>query len=189
MLEELFAEAGAVFEFRKTLTPETDRGCALMAAAYLDEQLGALLRAVFVDSKIADELLEQSKPLGTFSSRIDAVFLLGLLSPAQRRDLHLIRKIRNDFGHKPDPITFEYPAIANRCLELTYSMHDERGDSRSHFTSSVFAVLATIDAALQRVAHFAIKPDPVVSEEMKRQTRELAAQLSTPPATNETPDA
>ena len=84
MLEDFFAKAGAVFEFRKTLTPETDRGCALMAAAYLDDRLGALLRAVFVDSDIAGELLEQSKPLGTFSSRIDAVFLLGLLSPAHQ---------------------------------------------------------------------------------------------------------
>ncbi len=38
-----------VLLFRATLDDETDRGCALMAAAYLDSQLEELLRKTFVD--------------------------------------------------------------------------------------------------------------------------------------------
>ena len=33
-----------VFEFRRSLTPETDRGCALMAAAYLDAETRGTLK-------------------------------------------------------------------------------------------------------------------------------------------------
>jgi hypothetical protein len=37
-----------VAKCRDTLNPETDRGCALMAAAYLDSQLELLLRKSFI---------------------------------------------------------------------------------------------------------------------------------------------
>lgn len=39
-----------VLEFRSSLTPETDRGVALVCAAYLETELGALLRKSFVNS-------------------------------------------------------------------------------------------------------------------------------------------
>ena len=106
-----------IVAFRRTLTPESDRGCALIAAAYVDAQLETLLRSYFVDdSKCVDELLANSKPLGTFSARIDLTYALGLLPADIYRDLHLIRKIRNDFGHNPAPITFEEPAIDRKSV-------------------------------------------------------------------------
>jgi hypothetical protein len=177
MLDQFLDKVAAVFEFRETLTPETDRGCALMAAAYLDARLEGLLRASFVDSSVADELLEPAKPLGSFSSRIDAAFVLGLLGASERRDLHLIRKIRNDFGHNADPITFEFPAIASRCSELTFSYHESGAGARSHFTSAVFAILATIDGGLHHATHAALRADPPISEELKKQARETALAL------------
>jgi len=56
--------------------------------------------------------------LGTFSARIDAAYCLGLLSKDENRDLHLIRKIRNDFAHKLIDMSFESQEIASRCREL-----------------------------------------------------------------------
>lgn len=80
-----------VMQFRSSLSPETDRGCALMAASFLDSELGDLLRSYVVDDRsVADEVFGQAKPLGTFSSRIDAAYLLGLISANARRDLHLL---------------------------------------------------------------------------------------------------
>jgi hypothetical protein len=69
----------AAAEFRSTLTDETDRGCALMAAAYLDDRLAELLKAYFVDDlPVAKKVLDLERPLGTFSARIDVAYLLGL---------------------------------------------------------------------------------------------------------------
>src|SRR5262245_33803219 len=104
-----------VSEFRSSLTPETDRGCALMAAAYLSNQLVRLLRATLVeDEDVIDELFRHLGPLGSFSGCIEMCYALGLLPSEVRRDLHLIRKIRNDFGHVARTLTFEDPGIANR---------------------------------------------------------------------------
>ncbi|BCK33297.1 hypothetical protein VCSRO96_3117 [Vibrio cholerae] len=69
-----------ILEFRKTLNSETDRGCALMAAAYIDEKLGELLKAYLVDDpKIIERMFDFNGPFGTFSSRIDSTYSLGLL--------------------------------------------------------------------------------------------------------------
>jgi DNA-binding MltR family transcriptional regulator len=122
-----------------------------MAAAYLDSQLELLLRKSFIaDEHVAKELLDASKPLGTFSSRIDLTFAVGQLPRLVHRDLHLIRKIRNDFGHNPQPIDFAEPRISARCRELTHTFHDESEAPRRRFTNAVMGVLAFIHIAIHR---------------------------------------
>lgn len=178
MRDQLDKQIDAVFAFRHSLTGESDRGCALMAAAFLDAQLDQLLRRTFVANEhIAEDLLGPSKPLGTFSSRIDLAFMLGFLSEHERRDLHLIRKVRNDFGHDPSLLTFEHPPIASRCRELTHSYHEADARPRGHFTSAVFGILATIDIAILRAKHMNQRPHREITEGMKHATRESARPL------------
>jgi DNA-binding MltR family transcriptional regulator len=175
MRTQLKRNVDVVFEFRKTLTPETDRGCALMAAAYLDSQIEELLRKLFVDKpEVADELLGLSKPLGSFSARIDLAFLLGKIGEKEMRDLHLIRKIRNDFGHNPSPITFEHPPIASRCRELLHTLHKQAARPRAHFTSAVFAMLARIHAVTDETLQPSITADNPLPEATKQALRDSA---------------
>ena len=69
------------FAFRQALSKESDRGCALFAAAYLDSALSDLLFLSFVESKkIEDDLFEGNAPLSAFSSRIKMAFYLGRIS-------------------------------------------------------------------------------------------------------------
>lgn len=97
---------------------ESDRAVALLAAAFLDTQLGEALREVFVDSPVVNALLEDRGPLTTLAARIDALFCMGFMSEEFRRDMHLVRKIRNDFAHHPDVIDFNTDAIKDRCNAL-----------------------------------------------------------------------
>src|SRR4051794_30171075 len=93
--------------FRKALTAESDRGCALFAAAYLDHSLSDVLYVSLVaNKKIETDLFEGTAPLASFSSRIKMAYYLGLISQPCRRDLDIIRGIRNDFAHKLDADSF-----------------------------------------------------------------------------------
>lgn len=116
-----------------------------MAAAYLDSLLETLIRASLIaDTKKADELLGVSRPLGTFSSRIDLAHLLGHISKSEHRDLQLIRKIRNDFGHTSNPLDSSHPPIQARCRELYYSFLKEDTPPRRRFTNAVVGLAARI---------------------------------------------
>lgn len=98
---------------------ETDRGLAVLAPAYLDTLLEELLRAFLRPTDAIDTLLQPSGPLGAYSVRIDLAHALGFLSDKAGRDLHLLRKIRNEFAHSVDTHAFSEDRVRNWCRELS----------------------------------------------------------------------
>ena len=107
------------------MAAETDRGCALLAGAILDELLADYLSLRFVDHEIAARLLDEpNAPLATFSARIDLSLALGILDTGMHRAFHIVRQIRNDAAHFERRrgagfITgFGTPATRDRCLSL-----------------------------------------------------------------------
>ncbi|MEW6131271.1 MAG: transcriptional regulator [Acidobacteriota bacterium] len=169
--EEKFDE---VVEFRQSLTSETDRGCALMAAAYLDSEIGKLLDKYFVsNNKVKEEILGNSRPLGTFSAKIDIAYLLGFIGPKAHRDLHLIRKIRNDFGHVPTPMDFNDQSMAARCREFYHDAFDNSIPPRQKFTRVVLGVLAVLHSELLRANTIEESKDLNIDDETKERHRKL----------------
>ena len=116
---------------------ESDRGCALIIAANLEFRLAELLKAhcVTLTKKIAGSLFEGSGSLATFSARIDVCFAFGIIGNAEFQDLHLIRKIRNDFAHHPSGVDFNSDAIRNRCLE--FSLMQEVELDHPHYANEI----------------------------------------------------
>jgi DNA-binding MltR family transcriptional regulator len=159
VVTQLLALAKSVAAFRSSLSAETDRGCALMAASYLESQLEQLVKAHLVPgSKVVSALFENSGPLGTFSARVDLAFALGLLDVNTHRELHLVRRIRNEFGHSYDPISFQTERIMNRCNELKRIPRDSERP-RHVFTRTVMGLLAAIHARLTRATQPQIPAD------------------------------
>ena len=141
-----------VTQFRHTLSAESDRACALMAAAYIDNQLGQLLCAYFIDAPtLVKPLLGAMGPLSTLSSRISLAYLLGLIGPNARHDLDLIRKIRNDFAHKSKPMTFESPGVIDRCRELKTTRYHKDYVARGHYVSAVLWITAGIHRGITTI--------------------------------------
>jgi DNA-binding MltR family transcriptional regulator len=137
-----------ILAFRQSLDLESDRGCALFSASFIDEALATLLKASLVsDNKTDQALFNGTAPLATFSSRISMSFYLGKLPAACRQDLEIVRRIRNEFAHRADSISFSDPAIADRCNALRFSLRDKNASPRAHFTSAIFALLALIHEA------------------------------------------
>ncbi len=165
-LENLWSEALA---FRKQLTSESDRGCALFATAYLDKVLSDLLycSVVYEPKKIDKELFEFNSPLGTFSSRIKMAYYLGQISKVTRRDLDLLRKIRNKFAHHPTVTSFNDEDVANQCRELKFSFRKKDDDPRSHFLGAVFGLLAQLQNAIFSAVAPDQKPDDEPTEAEK----------------------
>lgn len=165
--------------FREALTRETDRGCALFATSYLDKALSDLLYcALAYDKKIESDLFEGNAPLATFSARIKIAFYLGKISKVERRDLDLLRKIRNEFAHNADAIDFEVGKLKNQCSELSFTYHDKDYRPRGHFLAACLGLLSNIhnETLLCQVPE--IKSDNVPSEEKKREIREHTQKLA-----------
>lgn len=100
------------------LENESERGVALVACGILEQLLDELLRAKLVVNAGTERLLKgPNAPLGTLSARIDACHALGLISDIERSNLEILRRIRNDFAHKPS-VSFADDSIADRCANL-----------------------------------------------------------------------
>lgn len=106
------------FLHNKILLNESDRAVGVLAPAFLDTVLEQLLRLALAKEESTDNLLRDQGPLSAFSARIDMARSLGLIEKDVWRDLHLFRKIRNDFAHSVDVHGFMAPQVAARCREL-----------------------------------------------------------------------
>ena len=75
---------------------ESERGSAIVGAAFIDEALEEILKAILiVSAEKDDELFNGSHPpLGSFSAKTDVAYRIGLISPKFRKSLHIIRNIR-----------------------------------------------------------------------------------------------
>ena len=105
----------------KELEGQSDRGTAIVGAAYLEERLEEAIRSRFVSgvsSDVINRLFEGYGPLASFAAKVDIAHSLGLLGTHSLHDAHSIRKIRNDFAHKADPVSFSDAAIASKCGAL-----------------------------------------------------------------------
>jgi len=109
-------------EFNVVFQPPRDRRAVLDFAESLNEGLLDLLRGRSVTGKSADDLFKERGPLATFAARIDAAHAFGLITDSERRDLDLIRQIRNAFAHVSlsslTDISFNQPSVRIRCLQL-----------------------------------------------------------------------
>ena len=110
--------------FLDELSKETARGKVLMCAGFLEEQLRVVLLSFLLEVKAATELLNgQNAPLGSFGARIDACCSMGLISNNEHNDLHIVRRIRNEFAHGTT-VSFHDEAIKAKCARLVLKAHD-----------------------------------------------------------------
>ena len=99
---------------------DSDRGCALLLAAFLEVHLEELLRSMLIQRKsLVDPLFDYPGPLSTFSAKIRLSYCLRLIHDYEYRDLIRIQKIRNRFAHELHGISFrDDREIAKLCQSL-----------------------------------------------------------------------
>jgi hypothetical protein len=105
-------------------TQQHDRTAAIVVGAALEHTLRVCIldRMVHLTPSQENELFQSDRaPLSTLDSRITAGFTLGLFGTKTRKELDLLRRIRNAFAHSIEDLTFETEAIKVACNHLVFS--------------------------------------------------------------------
>jgi DNA-binding MltR family transcriptional regulator len=101
------------------LANDSDRAAAIIAGTIIEVRMKAAILSAFRRSpKIEERLFQPSGPMGSFSTKIDMVYMLKLVSRAAYNDLIIIKYIRNAFAHRLDIRDFESQSISDRCRNL-----------------------------------------------------------------------
>lgn len=146
-----------VIAFRSEIEKESDRGCALMSASVLSNELKELLLIKLVGLPDQKKMLfEFSGLLGTFAARINLSYAIGLISKEVVDDLNIIKDIRNSFGHEFKSITLEDSRYREDVLNLGKNLFldDLNIKSRAMFVDAVCLVLADLQTSKFRFPKF-----------------------------------
>jgi hypothetical protein len=110
-------DLGAIKDFFRDIDRESDRGLAVLGAAYLHECLGWLIASFLVKGATrADGTAKW--PLESPAARIRAAYYMGLISRDEHHDLEKINQIRNHFAHDPRVLSFSEADITRECNKL-----------------------------------------------------------------------
>lgn len=127
--------------------PKDDRATALLSTAILEQSLEHALASCFSRdaSEIRDQMFDgDGAVLRDLSPKIIMAYMLGIVGPATRSDLVMIRQIRNAFAHSRAVLDFETPEIAAACMEISLCDRAPQmgtqvaGDPRERFIQTSF---------------------------------------------------
>jgi hypothetical protein len=152
----------------KQLAGENDRAAILVGGALLENALEqailSRLREPQTDTE-SEALFSERGIFNTFSQKIWAAYFLKIIGPSVRRDIELVRSIRNAAAHDMKSVSFDgTPKIASRCRELSFANEsipgkadppDLRGKSMltvRFFTANLFLRSADANAEIAEAA-------------------------------------
>jgi hypothetical protein len=115
--EQLTGEAAILYE---AVNSEPPLGCVLIATAFLEKSITAVVGKFLVNCQTAKGALSENGFLGEFSRCTDLAYCLGLISKGALENLKLIGKIRNIFAHSHRPLDFETKEVKEMCMKLTF---------------------------------------------------------------------
>ena len=112
----------------------------------IDSKLERILDICLLNNKAKKDLIYGANaPLGTFSSKANLCSALGFITEKEFEEINIIRKIRNEFAHKLEELSFAKQPICDFCLQLKadppFDFKTEK-DYRGMFVNSV--VLTTL---------------------------------------------
>lgn len=107
-------------EIYRIIDDDNDVSTALVCGALLEEGTEQLLVAhmVSLNSDETAELFRGFGPLASLSARTKFAYALGLLGKVTKRNIDLMREIRNAIAHSKKPLSFATTEVAAVCGQL-----------------------------------------------------------------------
>jgi len=108
---------------QKEFNHESDRAAVILSVALLENSLQNLLLAHFIPMPSSNDALFDgpNAPLSNFDAKINLAYRLGVITNQFCRDLHILRKIRNEFAHNIHGCNFNDSKVKNRVHSLLQS--------------------------------------------------------------------
>ncbi|QYK46993.1 MAG: hypothetical protein KF838_09370 [Phycisphaeraceae bacterium] len=147
-----------------------DHVLAIVTGAFVDEQIEDLLRHAMRSGKQTDELLEDSRALGSMSVRITLSYSLKLISDDIFRMLNRIRKIRNAAAHTSLEFRFSDPPASHQIASSGIGLG---ADPRKVYCSMVLVVVCYLEICISQAAAIATAQIVVDQDEVKRRASNL----------------
>jgi hypothetical protein len=108
---------------------QTDRGAAIVGAAYIDLVVREAITARLSDlPDILELLFENRGPLQDFGARIQLALALGIYGRRVYDDLCIVKDVRNAFAHSAEVMDFDHAGVAGRCNELWFAAKIHYGE-------------------------------------------------------------
>ena len=128
-VEEIVSKSkiGERIQLKEALQEESDRGSALLAVSYLENELESAIRRMLVEGRVCDKVFRGI--LSNFASKINMAYVLGIISKQQMENINKIKNIRNSFGHSYTKLGFDDDKIKRECLKLRYKYEDYPDDA------------------------------------------------------------
>jgi hypothetical protein len=138
-----------------------DRAAVLVAGAMVDNLLAYCLLMTFrfgVNPDVVENLLYgDSGALNNMSAKVKVLYALGIIDDDLRRELELLREIRNIFAHTSHRISFSDATIAAKIAHLQIALSDEKsgpmasGGGKFAFLASTNVCMRTLMETANRV--------------------------------------
>lgn len=109
-------------EFLAALKDQSDLGQVLITATFIEDQLLRILQCFMVEGRVIKDMVSgPSAIMGTFSSKTQLAYALGLIDEKEYKTINAVRKIRNEFAHN---ITtdFEDPKIRGKLGPMCWAV-------------------------------------------------------------------
>lgn len=142
-------DINSISEFLEYFQKETDRGAALIGAAMIDTRLERILDMCLLDNKSKKGIFEgPNAVLGNFHSKIIMCHLLGFITDKEANEIQIIRRIRNEFAHQLDNISFFSQPVTDYCLQLNADTPGELKKENKYRSIFINSVVLTSLASL-----------------------------------------
>lgn len=107
-------------EYRARVAGESDRASMILNGAMVERFLVMELQArmTAINKEERDRIFNFERPCGSFSNRIRIAQALGVVDRKTRRQLDLVRELRNVAAHAHPDISFATPQIRNAVIAL-----------------------------------------------------------------------
>jgi len=96
----------------------SDRSAAILLGVYAQDALNGMMRSSIprLDKRTLSDLFGQNGPFYSFYSTILMAHAMELIDDGTKKQLTIIRQVRNAFAHALRPISFRTPEVAEACL-------------------------------------------------------------------------
>lgn len=132
---------------------DTHANTALRIATMISDGLADAIRAKLqVDGKtVSEELFKHRGKYGSFQQRIDGAHNLKLIDYTTRQDAHLMRLVRNEFGHLKETLHFDSEVIVTYLSQMsTYEAAEHNQDAYLQVSTNIITQLENAAKALRK---------------------------------------